>query len=192
MGQNRKPHRIPNPKTYCCFLRIPKTKCFGLKICKLQCTPKPKNRRLLAQAPKNRFKKIAETAKPNPPPPPPTRNVGFPLAIFIFHVFQFLLYYSSIPSVAYVQIHFHLLWIFLTDTSSSINTSGDVLTFTDLSGVFYCVLFGMACSLLVLLVELFVEAHKDTKQNQKEVAVWFSGLTLLGSFRQVQPDYWEL
>ena len=50
----------------------------------------------------------------------------------------------------------------------------------------------MACSLLVLLVELFVEANKDTKQNQKEVAVWFSGLTLLGSFRQVQPDYWEL
>ena len=63
------------------------------------------------------------------------------------------------------------------------------MTFTDLSGVFYCVLFGMACSLLVLLVELFVEAHKDTKQNQKEVAVLFSGLTLLGSFRQVQPDY---
>lgn len=57
------------------------------------------------------------------------------------------------------------------DTSSSINTSGDVLTFTDLSGVFYCVLFGMACSLLVLLVELFVEAHKDTKQNQKEARV---------------------
>lgn len=56
-----------------------------------------------------------------------------------------------------------------TEASSSINTSGDVLTFTDLSGVFYCVLFGMASSLLVLLVELLIEAHKDTKQNHKEV-----------------------
>ena len=56
-----------------------------------------------------------------------------------------------------------------SEASSSINTSGDVLTFTDLSGVFYCVLFGMASSLLVLLVELFIEAHKDTKQNNKEV-----------------------
>ena len=44
-----------------------------------------------------------------------------------------------------------------------------MLTFTDLSGVFYCVLFGMASSLLVLLVELLIEAHKDTKQNHKEV-----------------------
>ena len=44
-----------------------------------------------------------------------------------------------------------------------------MLTFTDMSGVFYCVLFGMASSLLVLLVELFIEAHKDTKQNNKEV-----------------------
>jgi len=38
-----------------------------------------------------------------------------------------------------------------------------------MSGVFYCVLFGMVSSLLVLLVELFIEAHKDTKQNNKEV-----------------------
>lgn len=56
-----------------------------------------------------------------------------------------------------------------SEASSSINTSGDVLTFTDLSGVFYCVLFGMISSLLVLLVELLIEAHKDTKRNNKEV-----------------------
>jgi len=52
---------------------------------------------------------------------------------------------------------------------SSIDTSGDVLTFTDLSGVFYCVLFGMVSSVLVLLLELCVAAHKDTKQNSEEV-----------------------
>ena len=61
------------------------------------------------------------------------------------------------------------LYLFFLESSSSINTSGDVLTFTDMSGVFYCVLFGMVSSLLVLLVELFIEAHKDTKQNNKEV-----------------------
>ena len=44
-----------------------------------------------------------------------------------------------------------------------------MLTFTDLSGVFYCVIFGMVTSVLVLLGELFIEAHKDTRQNNKEV-----------------------
>lgn len=34
----------------------------------------------------------------------------------------------------------------------------------------------MASSLLVLLVELFIEAHKDTKQNNKEVVQWASSI----------------
>ena len=44
-----------------------------------------------------------------------------------------------------------------------------MLTFTDMSGVFYCVLFGMVGSFLVLLAELLIESHKDTKRNNKEV-----------------------
>ena len=87
---------------------------------------------------------------------------------------------QSVYRGAYAFIQLHLLvhdlrsfvtlfLFFCTEASSSINTSGDVLTFTDLSGVFYCVLFGMVSSVLVLVVELFIEAHKDTKQNNKEV-----------------------
>ena len=68
-----------------------------------------------------------------------------------------------------VQYFISCTFALTSDSSSSINTSGDVLTFTDMSGVFYCVLFGMVGSLLVLLVELVIEAHKDTKQNKKEV-----------------------
>ena len=87
------------------------------------------------------------------------------LQINVTHAFiQFLLL------VQILKDHFQFSSTFSRlEASSSINTSGDVLTFTDLSGVFYCVLFGMASSLLVLLVELLIEAHKDTKQNHKEV-----------------------
>jgi len=73
-----------------------------------------------------------------------------------------------------------------SQSSSSINTSGDVLTFTDMSGVFYCVLFGMVSSLLVLLVELFIEAHKDTKQNNKEARVEALKRRVLTSWRAYQ------
>ncbi|KAJ7372454.1 hypothetical protein OS493_018961 [Desmophyllum pertusum] len=73
-----------------------------------------------------------------------------------------------------------------SQSSSSISTSGDVLTFTDLSGVFYCVLFGMASSLLVLLVELFIEAHKDTKENNKEARVEALKRRVLTSWRAYQ------
>ena len=49
---------------------------------------------------------------------------------------------------------------------SDTSFTGDVLVFNDMAGAFYAVFFGLALSLITLLVELAWAAYKDRKRGQ--------------------------
>ena len=49
---------------------------------------------------------------------------------------------------------------------ASFSSSGDVLIFHDMAGVFYGVIFGLVLSLITLLGELIWVARKDKKHDQ--------------------------
>ena len=61
-----------------------------------------------------------------------------------------------------------LLILFVLEASFS---TGDVLFFHDMAGVFYAVIFGLLISFLVLLGELTWAAHKDKKQNKVNIII---------------------
>ena len=67
--------------------------------------------------------------------------------------------------------------LFVLETSFS--SSGDVLFFHDMAGVFYAVVFGLVVSLFTLLCELAWAARKDKKHNQVEHLFIYLLLTYL-------------
>lgn len=67
--------------------------------------------------------------------------------------------------------------------SSDTSFTGDVLVFKDMAGAFYAVFFGLAFSLIMLLVELTWAAYKDHKQGQT--------FSLLQGFRDRVVKSWK-
>lgn len=65
-----------------------------------------------------------------------------------------------------VQITMSLPQVKVMFIFSDTSFTGDVLVFKDMAGAFYAVFFGLAFSLIMLLVELTWAAYKDHKQGQ--------------------------
>lgn len=65
-----------------------------------------------------------------------------------------------------VQITMSLPQVKVMFIFSDTSFTGDVLVFKDMAGAFYAVFFGLAFSLIMLLIELTWAAYKDHKQGQ--------------------------